>query len=93
MRETSISEYLIALLELVEAEGRELKRQTLKVGFSLGLILLAFGLIFTAFGFLIWGAFIFLNTQMSQQFAAFTLGGIIFLLSFAILGIAKWKSS
>jgi uncharacterized membrane protein YczE len=93
MRETSISEYVIALLELAEAEGRELKKQTLKVGFSLGLMLVAFGLIFTAFGFLIWGLFIFLTTQMSHQLAAFTLAGIIFLVSFIVLGIAKWKSS
>ena len=90
MKPVSLSDYVIALLELLEAEGRELKQQSVKLGYSLGLISLGFILALIAFGFLLWAIYGLLSQNMSPEYAALTMSGIALLLAFILFGASRW---
>ncbi len=92
MKPATISDYLIALFELVEAEGREFKKQGLNMGFSLGLIVLGFIVLLASFGFLIWSVYGFLSQVFSVGLTFFFMFILTFILAIIIFGISKWIS-
>ena len=93
MKPATLSDYIIALLDLLEAEGRELKKQSVKLGYSLGLISLGFTIVLIALGFFLWAVYGLLIQTMSSEMAALTMSGIALLLSLIIFGVAKWIRS
>lgn len=91
MKEISLSKYIIALLELLEAEGRNFKSQVIKTGISLGLIFLGFSILFIAVLFLMWGVYSFFVTIMNPAWAGVSIFGICFIVAIIIFGVAKWQ--
>ena len=90
MKPVSLSDYVIALLELLEAEGRELKKHTVKLGYSLGLISLGFTLALIAFGFFLWAIYSLLTHTMSPEMAALTMSGVALIFAFILFGVSRW---
>lgn len=54
---TTLSDFVIAFLDLMEAEGRTLKDATMRVGWGMAFITLAAIFILIAGGFLLWGIY------------------------------------
>lgn len=77
---------VIAVVDLIEAEGRSLRKSTARVGLALGLIALA--VTFAAIGVLIclWVGYEFLASLISQEAAALIIG----LCAIAIAGLCLW---
>ncbi|WP_457750070.1 phage holin family protein [Sulfurimonas sp.] len=91
MKEVSIAQYTIALLELFEAEGRNLKKEVVKTGVLLGFIFLGFSILFVSVIFLLWGIYSFFITIMSPAWAGVSISGICFIIAVMIFGIVKWQ--
>lgn len=76
---------LIALVELIEAEGRSLRKETIEVGFRLGALFFA-GVLFAAgvamFG---WAVYQYLLTIMSASLAALLMGSVAILLGGGVI--------
>ncbi len=67
---TTLSDFVIAFLDLMEAEGRTLKEATMRVGWGMAFVALAAIFILIAGGFLLWGIYQQLLTVVSQPAAA-----------------------
>ena len=65
-----VTEYVIALAELAEAEGRAARRGVLKLLAAAGVALVAAGLVAAAAGFGCWGLYLKLQPCMGDADAA-----------------------
>lgn len=86
MNQIRISDYIIAIIELFEAEARAAKRSILGLFFSLCLIGIAALLFLAALVFLFYGIYLLLLSWVSALMALFILAAI--LLSSAVLMVA-----
>ncbi|RMG38747.1 MAG: hypothetical protein D6720_00690 [Gammaproteobacteria bacterium] len=75
---TTISDLVIAFLDLLEAEGRTLREQTMRVGWGLAFVLMTMLIALVGLGFLLWGAY---------QYAAAWLGAPAAALLMALLAL------
>lgn len=82
-----MTEYLIALVELLEAEGRSLRRWTLEVGFTICLMLFSGLLVVAGLALAGWGLYQFLASAMSPPAAALVIG----LVGLALGGGILWQ--
>ena len=67
---TTLSDFVIAFLDLMEAEGRTLKQATMRVGWGMAFITLSAIFILIAGGFLLWGIYQQLITITTPATAA-----------------------
>lgn len=79
---TTLSDFVIAFLDLMEAEGRTLKQATMRVGWGMAFIILSAIFILIAGGFLLWGIYQQLITLTNPSTAA-----ILIALSALILAV------
>ena len=84
----ALAELAIALLELLEAEGRALRRSLMRTGAGLGLIVTAVILAVTGFGLCLWSGYLYLGTVLEPPLAALATGGLTLGLSAILLWIA-----
>lgn len=84
-------EFVIALLELLEAEGRALKQAVRRVSFGLAFLLTALALILTALGFLLAAGYLAIAAALGSALAALIMGGASLLLA-ATLGFLAYRS-
>lgn len=84
-------EFVIALLELLEAEGRALKLAVRRVSFGLVFLLIASALILTALGFLLAAGYLALSAALGSALAALIMGGVSLLLA-AMLGFIAYRA-
>jgi len=84
-------EFVIALLELLEAEGRALKLAVRRVSFGLVFLLTASALILTALGFLLAAGYLALSAALGSALAALIMGGVSLLLA-ATLGFIAYRA-
>lgn len=80
----SVVRLLVASFELVEAEGRVLRQQVIRVGIALGLGIIIVILALAGMGFLLYGAFYLLAGPLGTGGAAIVFGLIA--VALAILG-------
>jgi len=92
MRGSGLSDYIIAILELFEAEGRALKKETVKLGYSLGLVLAGIGALLISVGYLLYAFHGFLADSYGQNLGSLMTAGIGFIMSVLFLVMAKWLS-
>jgi len=78
----TLSDFVIAFLDLMEAEGRTLKQATMRVGWGMAFIILSAIFILIAGGFLLWGIYQQLITLTTPATAA-----ILIALSALILAV------
>lgn len=84
-----MTEYLIGLLELIEAEGRTLRQAVIRTGLSLGLLMVAVGLVLTGLGFLLASGYMTLAIWWGPSWAAFALGLVTLVLAAGLIWLAQ----
>jgi hypothetical protein len=84
-------EFVIALLELLEAEGRALKLAVRRVSFGLVFLMTASALILTALGLLLAAGYLALSAALGSALAALIMGGVSLLLA-ATLGFIAYRA-
>jgi len=85
---SALAELAIALLELLEAEGRALRRSLMRTGAGLGLIVTAVILGVTGFGLCLWSAYLYFATALEPPLAALATGGLTLSVSAILLWFA-----
>lgn len=76
-------------MELIETEGRALRRAVVRTGMGLGLLLVAVGLLLTGFGFLLASAYMALSSVIAAPWAAFVVGVGALVLAVVLAGVAQ----
>jgi hypothetical protein len=84
-------EFVIALIELLEAEGRALKQSVRRVSFGLVFLLTASALILTALGFLLAAGYLALAAALGSALAALIMGSVSLLMA-ATLGFIAYRA-
>ncbi|RLA04250.1 MAG: hypothetical protein DRQ54_09760 [Gammaproteobacteria bacterium] len=84
----TLAELAIALLELLEAEGRAFRQSLIRTGMGLGLVVIAVILSIGGFGLSLWSGYLYLSTMLEPPLAALTTGGLAFALAAILLFIA-----
>ncbi len=87
---TTISDLVIAFLDLLEAEGRQLRQSAMDLGLSLGVVVLAMVVGGVAVGFFLWGVYQMLLTWFTPPVTAFLMSLLALVLALVLLGIARW---
>ncbi|MCI6987968.1 MAG: hypothetical protein MR902_00105 [Campylobacter sp.] len=88
----SLSEFVIAACELVEAQAYEIKGAFFKSGVKLILYFVCACLVVLGFVFLSLGIYTALKSIFSQTVALFVVSVVVFLFAFVLFLVAKWKS-
>ena len=84
-------EFVIALLELLEAEGRALKQSVRRVSFGLVFLTTTSALILTGLGFLLASGYLALAAALGSALATLIMGGTSLLLA-AVLGLIAYRA-
>ncbi len=87
---TTVSDLVIALFDLLEAEGRLLRQSAMNLGVGLGFVVLALIVGGVAVGFFLWGVYQLLLAWFSPAVTAFLMSLLALVLALIILGIARW---
>ena len=78
---------MVAVFDLLESEGRTLRRNIIRSGAGLALIAVAALLALASFGLCVFGAYQYLTTIVEPALAALITGGTTLLFSLVILWI------
>ncbi|WJW74256.1 hypothetical protein QVG61_06920 [Thiohalobacter sp. IOR34] len=81
---TTLSDLVIAFLDLLEAEGRTLRDSALRLGWGLGLVLLAMLTGLVAMGFFLWGLYQYTLAWLSPPAAAMLMALLALILALLI---------
>jgi hypothetical protein len=90
---TILLDVISAFLNLLEAEGRILRRALMHLGWALAFMAAAFILAVTAACLLLFSIYQYLVAQMSAGSAALLISLLALVLSLVFAGIAKWRVS
>jgi hypothetical protein len=82
----ALANMMVATVDLMEAEGRSLRRHLIRIGLAAALLFVAALLGLLGIGFLLYGLFWLLAEQMSNPGAAAALG----LVALALAGGVVW---
>lgn len=88
----ALSDFLIALLELLEAEARSARKGIVELSISLLLVGLAGALLLGAIGFLIWALFLLIDPHLPRAASAVICAVVVLLFAGALLFSAKRKA-
>jgi hypothetical protein len=83
-----LTEYVFALCDLLEAEGRALRQAIRRAAVGIGILLLAGLLLATGLGFLIAGVFLALAVALNAWAGALITGGIVLALGAVVAWFA-----
>ena len=88
---TTLSDFVIAFLDLLEAEGRTLRQQTVRLGWGLGFVLLTVLIALAAVGFLLWGLYQYAAAWVGPAAAALLLAAAALVLALLSAALAvRW---
>jgi len=90
MRGSGLSDYIIAILELFEAEGRTFKKEALKFGYSLGFLFVGIGLFLISIAYFLWASNTVLSEIYGQGVGALLTASLGLGLSIIFLLVARW---
>ena len=88
----AIADFIIAFLDLLEAEGRTLRRAVMRVGWGLACILIASLLALASAGFFLMGIYLHFAAQFSPPTAALLVSLVTVVLALVIAGIAYGRT-
>lgn len=88
---TSITEYIIAVFELFEAEVGSFKKGVQRFIISMILLILVAVVLFAATLFVIWGLYDFYDSMMISYLASFATAGSLIVLALLLMSMAKWQ--
>ena len=81
---TTISDLVIAFLDLLEAEGRSLRDATLRLGWGLSFVLLAMLIGLVAVMFFLWGLYQYAAAWLNPAAAALLMSLLALVLAFLV---------
>ncbi|HEC19127.1 MAG TPA: hypothetical protein ENI97_07250 [Gammaproteobacteria bacterium] len=81
---TTISDLVIAFLDLLEAEGRSLRDATLRLGWGLAFVLLAMLIGLVGVGFFLWGVYQYTAIWLNPPAAALLMSLLALILAFIV---------
>lgn len=84
-----LTDYLIALLELLEAEGRSAKRSVYALATAIGVFALGILLLAAAAGFLVTGLYLGLSTVLHPAWVTSICGVALLILGVIVLWMAR----
>ncbi len=85
-----VAEFLLALADLVEAEGQALKRNVVKVMTACALLTASLGLLWASLALVVYGFYLAVIPAVAQPWATFITGGVTLLISGGIIAFARW---
>lgn len=85
----ALSDYVIAMLELLEAEAKNAQKGLVKLGISLTLVSVAGLLLLAAAAFFVWSLYIYLLTVMAAAPATLICGLLLLVLAGGLLWLAS----
>ena len=85
----SLAEYAIAIADLVEAEGRALRRSLALLGWAFALIAVVTVFVLFGIGLWIWAVYLFADTLLPSWLAAAVAGAIVL----GIAGVLVWLTA
>ena len=88
---SALADIVISFLDLIEAEGRAVRRAVMNLGWALAFIVIAALLALTSAGFFFWGLHQYLAMQLSPVASAFLLSIIALVLAAIAAGLARWR--
>ena len=88
---SSITEYIIAVFELFEAEVSSFKKGVQRFVMGIIILILVGVILFAATLFVIWGLYDFYASMMLAYQASFATAASLVVLAFLLMGIAKWQ--
>lgn len=91
MKPASLSDFIIAFLDLMEAEGKSLRYNIGRLGIGLGFIAVAMALLLAAIGVSLWGLYYFIASKIGVELAALTVSLLLLVISFLFLWLAKGR--
>ncbi len=90
MSRTTLSDFIIALLDLLEAEGRALRHAVTRTGWSLAFIVVTAALLLGALALMLWAFYQFLEPRLGAP-AASLITGLAMLIPAALAAVtAQW---
>lgn len=90
MSKTTLSEFIISVVELVEAQFEEMRASLHKSAWSLAYILVSSLLALFGFLLLLWGVKLILEKYVGEVGAYFVLSVLTLILSFIVAKVATW---
>ncbi|HEX3359229.1 MAG TPA: hypothetical protein VHS31_19785 [Tepidisphaeraceae bacterium] len=85
----SIANMMIATMDLVEAEGRSLHKQLVRLATAMGLMIIGLLLALLGIGFLLYGFFCLVAQQMSAPAAAVVFGTVAVCIAGGVVWTAR----
>lgn len=86
-----LADIVIKFLDLIEAEGRALRRAVMNLGWALACIAIAAFLVLASAGFFLWGLYQYLAMQMPPMHAAVLLSLVTLVLAAIAAVFASWR--
>jgi hypothetical protein len=83
-----LAELIISFLDLLEVEGRTLRRWAMRVGVGLALVVVSAVLGLAALGFCLWSAYLYFDTMLGTPMGALATGALTFLIAGGLLWTA-----
>lgn len=87
----SVTEYIIAVFELFEAEVTSFKKGILNFFIAIAVLIIALFLLFIAFIFVAMGIYEFYATMMQAYQASFATAGSFIAIALLLFGWLKWR--
>lgn len=84
----SVTEIVLAFMDLMEAEARALRQGTARLVLSLVILAVVGILLVTGFGFLVWSLYLYLRLVAEAPLSALLAG----LLTFVLAGVLLWNA-
>jgi hypothetical protein len=88
---SNLADIVIAFLDLLEAEGRSLRRSVMNLGWAIAFIVIALFLFLASAGFFLWGLYQFLAVQTTPVVSALLLSFVALVLAAMAAGYSLWR--
>ena len=86
-----LSDIILSLVQLGEAELRNVKNSVFHLAASIGWLALGFALLLVGLLVLIWAGFVAMQGALGAPVAGVITGGGVVVLAVAFLGVATWR--
>lgn len=90
MSKVTLSEFIISVVELVEAQFEEMRVSLHKSAWSMAFVLVSSLLLLIGFLFSLWGMKLILETYVGEIGSYFVLSVLTLILSFLVAKVATW---
>ena len=88
---SSLTEYIIAVFELFEAEIKAFRQGIINLIIKIVILCVAMVILIAAVLFLVHGIYNFYLTMMLTYLASFATAGTLFVIAFILISLVRWR--